>query len=57
MKNKPNTKCEECGKTYYSIIGRFHKEDNEEFYKSVCSTQCARKQGLTDEEIFGQKPI
>ena len=50
-KKKPNTKCVECGKTYYSVLGGFHKEDNEEFYYTLCSKECAKKQGMTDEEI------
>ena len=51
MENKPNTKCVECGKTYYSLSGAFHKEEDKEFYETICSKECGRKQGLSEEEL------
>ena len=38
-------------KTYFSILGQFHKGDEDEFFDSLCSKECAKKQGLSDEEI------
>ena len=42
MTNEPNTRCVECGKTYYSIQGACHKEEDEKFF-DITHTGCSNK--------------